>query len=143
MTRRSLLACLSLALLSCVSAPRQSGDFAARWTSPSRDVQEVGFSWRATSEPTLGKLSTRLGGERFSGYFALIRETGAPVITSVYQRWDHVAYAAHDWGAGFDGFEPVDYATFVRAYSGRVLATLSSKRGAAMRCSGQGQEAPP
>jgi hypothetical protein len=133
MTRRLLLASLALTL-ACASTPRQSNDFEARWTNPAAETKSVRLSWHATDGPNRGTLSTRLGGKRFSGYFAVIHEEGAPIITSVYRRWDNPAYTAHDWGAGFDGFEPVDYATFVRVYSGRVLATLASKRGTAMRC---------
>jgi hypothetical protein len=128
------LALLSaVAAVSCTTSPRGQDSFSAEWSTSSGRQREVRFSWQSRGTG-VGKLQTKLGPERFEGYYARIHEQGAPIITSVYKDWGDQAFANHAWGPGWDGFEPVDYATFVRAYSGRVLASLSGSAGSALRC---------
>jgi hypothetical protein len=125
------VACLLLA--ACATTPKTRDSFSASWVSDEGRESPVRFRWESRGDD-LGTLHTKLGRESFTGYYARIREAGAPIITSVYNGWGDAVYASHDWGAGWNGFEPVSYASFVRVYASRVLASLEGSSGRAIRC---------
>lgn len=130
----ALIAVLIAALaLSCASGVKHSGSFAATWTDAGGAHGRVKGEWMGDTR-TDGVLSIEFGGEKFRGWYAQIRAKGSPNITAVYEGWELPIYAIHDWGPGWQDFEPVDYATFVRVHSGSVLATLAGSRGRAIRC---------
>jgi len=125
-------AAAALALAGCVA----SGAIQARITKPANGGPVV-MAYRSERFQNNGTLTATMpGGETFSGRY--LQVTSDVDAESLDPYWG-------GWGVGWDGWEPwtddygpwipgADVPTFVRNYSGKVIATLLGDRGGRMRC---------
>lgn len=122
----------SLGVAGCVA----SGAIQARITRP-ENGGAVAMHYRSDRFNDNGMLTATLpDGERFSGrYLQVTSDTDAETLDPYWG----------GWGAGWDGWGPwtddygpyivgADVPTFIRNYSGKVIATLLGDRGGRMRC---------
>lgn len=87
---------------------------------------EAQFSWRADADATRGTIRAVLpDGRVFSGQFMQV--TSTTVAQDLGPYWG----GPYTWGYGGPYY---DYSTFVRHYSGRVIAQLDGPSGEVMRC---------
>ncbi len=121
---------LTAALTGCATIGLMSG----RLFVPGQLVAPVVFRFESDRSGKGGTLSVRLpSGEAFSGRYGQITPTTpdnslAPFFTGWAPGWS-------DWGPfGEPWLVGADVTTFVRNYSGKVVATLVGDKGGAMRC---------
>ena len=139
------LALIGLALAGCASTP-QTGIIAARWTAAGAETVPVTLSWESADD-THGHIFATLGpgGEHYRGqYVRVTQETHVNTIAPIVGAWGPV-WSGYAWGPSVDpwwwgpGAMPGVYGAeyysgFVRAYTGKVVATLFGNHGHSMRC---------
>jgi hypothetical protein len=125
---------LAAALLGgCVA----SGAIKGRLTEPGAAATPVTLHYRSARFNQNGILTATLpDGESFSGrYLQVTSDTDAESLDPYWGGWG-VGWAG--WGPWTDDYGPwivgEDVPTFVRNYSGKVIATLLGDRGSRMRC---------
>ena len=125
---------LAAALLGgCVA----SGPIKGRLTGAGVAPTSVTMSYRSERFSQNGTLRATLpDGETFSGrYLEVTSDTDAETLDPFWGGWG-VGWAG--WGPWSDDYGPwiagEDIPTFVRNYSGKVIATLIGDRGGRMRC---------
>lgn len=90
---------------------------------------EATFRWTADADATRGTIRAALpDGRIFRGDFLQVTSTTVAQDLSPY--WASWGGPWYGWGYG----GPYDYTTFVRHYSGRVIAQLEGPNGERMRC---------
>ena len=127
------LASMALLFGGCVA----SGPITGRLTSPGAAPVTITMHYRSARFSQNGTMTATLpSGESFSGrYLQVASDTDAEMLDPYWG----------GWGVGWGGWEPwtddggpwiagADVPTFVRNYSGRVIATLLGDRGGRMRC---------
>lgn len=139
----ALLAAFTLA--ACASTP-QTGIIAARWTPAGGSTLPVTLSWESQDD-THGVIHATLGpgGEHFRGHYVRVTaQTHVNAVMPIVGGWGPV-WSGYTWGPAVDpwwwgaGAMPATYGTeyysgFVRAYTGKVVATLFGNHGHSMRC---------
>ncbi len=126
------MAATALALAGCVA----TGAIKARVTRPDTGAVVV-MTYRSQRFTNNGTLTATMpDGERFSGrYLQVTSDTDAETLDPYWG----------GWGTGWDGWEPwtddygpwiagADVPTFIRNYSGKVIATMLGDRGGRIRC---------
>ena len=150
--KRSLLGWLSITtgilFVGCTTTP-QTGIISATWTPRGKPPEHIVISWEsedAITGPmyvTLGK-----GGERFTGnYLRVTSGTEIKTVEPILGPWNAIresggwAQEEDPWWWGPPGAWPLGigwdggyFPSFVRDYSGKVVATLFGNRGGKMRC---------
>jgi len=131
--RTALAAALAaLALAGCTA----SGPIQARITRP-EDGGAVTMRYRTDRFTDNGTLTATLpSGEQYSGRFLQVTaDTDAETLDPYWGGWD---VGWDGWGPWTDDYGPyivgADMPTFIRNYSGKVIATLLGNRGGRMRC---------
>ena len=127
------VALVALLLGGCVA----SGPIRGRLTSPGTEPTPVTLHYRSERFNQNGFMNVTLpDGQAFSGrYLEVSSDTDAETLDPFWG----------DWGVGWAGWGPwsddygawvvgADIPTFVRNYSGTVIATLLGDRGGRMRC---------
>jgi len=120
-------------LAGCVA----SGPIKGRLTQPGAAPTPVTLHYRSARFNQNGTLTATLpSGESFSGrYLQVTSDTDAETLDPYWGGWG-VGWAG--WGPWTDDYGPwiagEDFPTFVRNYSGKVIATLLGDRGSRMRC---------
>jgi hypothetical protein len=120
-------------LTGCVA----SGNIKGRLTMPGAQPVPVTLAYRSERFNQNGTMSAVLpSGESFSGrYLEVSSDTDAAILDPYWGDWG-VGWGG--WGPWSDDYGPwvegADIPTFVRNYSGKVIATLLGDRGSKMRC---------
>ena len=150
---RSIIALSLASTVGCKSEGSFSGDLAETETpsgtptsagesatpgkvAPPPKHENVPFSWQSTDGGQSGSIQTTLpDGETFSGHFHQITSTTTVATLGDFHGgwyagpWDDPAWGwDDDWGYYDD---PEEY---IKNYSGRVVAMLTSEQGDSMRC---------
>jgi hypothetical protein len=128
-TRRLVQAALVAALLTGCTT---TGIIDGRVAVPDKPAAAVAFTYTSSWARNGGTLSTTLpSGEGFSGQYVHITSTSTVDTIDPYF-WNPV-WA--DWGPfGTPWYDGGDFPTFVKNYSGKVVATLFGDQGDVMRC---------
>ena len=128
-------------------ATLQTGILPGKWVRKDEPTIPITMGWESkTHSHDMGDLIVTLpSGERYLGSFVRISD-GVKVKStmSVYNAWSManvwpvgagIGYygVPGEWG-GWGGDVYPDFATFERAYTGKVVAGLSSSEGHAIRC---------
>ena len=129
---RFLIVAAALALTGCVAR----GKITATITRPDNGGP-VTMHYRSDRFTNNGTITATLpSGEQFSGpYLQVTSDTSGEMLDPYWG----------GWGTGWDGWSPwsddygpwiagEDMPTFIRNYSGKVIATLTGDRGGRMRC---------
>jgi hypothetical protein len=125
-------AAAALGLAGCVA----SGAIQARVTRP-EDGGPVAMRYRTDRFDDDGTLTATLpDGERYQGRFLQVTsDTDAETLDPYWGGW---GVGWDGWGPWTDDYGPyivgADVPTFIRNYSGKVIATLLGDRGGRMRC---------
>lgn len=133
--RTVLFALLGLLVGGCVA----SGPIKGRLTEPGASPAPITLHYRSERFNQNGTLTATLpSGEAFSGrYLEVSEDTDAETLDPFWGGWG-VGWAGWGpWGDGDDNgpwIVGADIPTFVRNYSGTVIATLLGDRGGRMRC---------
>lgn len=109
-----------------------TGVVPGRYTAAGTPPTPVTFQYHTQPVGTGGTITVTLPtGESFSGkYVQITSTTTADMLPPAF--WDDGWPA---WGPfGYPWYDGADYPTFVRNYSGKVVATLFGNRGNTMRC---------
>ena len=127
------LALAAVWLAGCVA----SGGIRGTLTDPGAPPAPVRLDYRSARFSQNGTISTTLpSGEYFPGrYLQVASDTDAETLDPYWGGW---GAGWTGWGPWSDGSGPwivgADVPTFVRNYSGKVIATLLGDRGSRMRC---------
>jgi hypothetical protein len=114
-----------------------SGTIRGRLTVPGTPPAMIAMQYRSERFAQNGTIRTTLpSGEAFTGrYLQVTSDTTADTLDPYWDDWG-VGWAG--WGPWSDDYGPwvvgADMPTFVRNYSGKVIATLIGDRGDRMRC---------
>ncbi|MBX3024336.1 hypothetical protein KF840_05440 [bacterium] len=134
MTMRATI--LTAAVMAMAAGCAASGPIAARLVRPDSGAP-VAMAYRSQRFTNNGTLTATLpDGERFSGPYLQVTSDVSGEALDPY--WG-------GWGVGWDGWTPwsddygpwiagADMPTFIRNYSGKVIASLQGDRGGRMRC---------
>jgi hypothetical protein len=109
-----------------------TGFIDGRLSSSGNPPTPVSFVYKSEAFGDGGTLNVTLpGGESFSGKYTQVTSTStADVVHPVF--WDPIW---DDWGPfGNPWYPGADFSTFVKNYSGKVVATLFGDRDDTMRC---------
>ena len=134
---RSPVASLGLAAALLLSGCVASGPIKGRYTAPGAGPTPVTLHYRSARFNQNGTMSVTLpDGEAFSGRYLQVTSDTSGEALDPY--WDNWGVGWEGWGAFSDDYGPwipgADVPTFVRNYSGKVIATLLGDRGSRMRC---------
>lgn len=127
---RALAVGVVLAAFAC--ATLQTGMLSGKLTEKDGDTYPVAIGWesKGRDHSTGDMMMTLPSGERFRGSFVRI-STGVkygPAL-SLFNVWNSYSTWGGMWGLPFGTF-----GEFTRAYSGKVLGSLSSQEGGLIRC---------
>ncbi len=121
----------------CLAGCVASGTIRGRLTTPGAAAIPVELEYRSARFDQNGTMTATLpNGEKFTGrYLQVTADTSANTVEPYFG----------DWGTDWAGWGPwsddyglfvvgEDLPTFIRNYSGKVIATLLGNRGGRMRC---------
>lgn len=129
----AVIAAAAVLLGGCVA----SGPIKGTLTAPGAKPTPVTMHYRSARFSQNGTITTTLpSGESFSGrYLQVASDTNAETLDPYWGGW---GIGWEGWGGWTDDYGPyipgADVPTFVRNYSGKVIATLLGDRGSRMRC---------
>ena len=128
-----ILLIAACSLVGCVA----SGTIRGRLSTPGAAALPVELQYRSARFDQNGTMTTTLpNGEKFTGrYLQVTADANATTVEPYFGDWgtDWTEWgpSSDDWGLFVPG---EDLPTFIRNYSGKVIATLLGDRGGRMRC---------
>lgn len=119
-----------LVLTGLLAGCAYSGAIAGRVESPGMQPKPITMDFQSERFGAGGTMNTKLpDGEYFTGrYLQVTSDTSADSFGPGWGGWGPWGPGWGDWGGS------ADYATFVKNYSGRVIATLFGDHSDTMRC---------
>jgi hypothetical protein len=108
-------------------------------TAPPPKHERVPFTWESTGVGHSGSIQTTLpDGQAFNGQFHQITATTTvPDIDGFYSSWYADGWGRPDWAwdGGWPYYDAPD--EYIKYYTGRAVAVLTSEGGTSMRCNFQ------